>query len=130
MKVDIKRLGEIVLCDAISDAPFLNDPVELERVCLRALKKGDCGIIEDKKAFHQFRDENHAGDGITGLVIIKESHFHISTWPEKNYKYVQLDINTCGETAKAIVTLGYLLHDLKAKKCSIEVRQRGVPLYT
>lgn len=124
MKVDIEKLGELVICDVCSTIDFLNDSKKLEEVCLNALNKGHCNVIEDKVMFHKFKDDNkHLGGGITGLIIIKESHFHISTWPEEHY--VQIDINTCGDTARPMIALGYLLYALKAKKVSIEMKERG-----
>lgn len=97
----------------------------MEEVCLGALAKGHCSIIEDQKIFYQFKESGGHGDGITGLIIIKESHFHISTWPEKSY--VQMDINTCGHKAQALITLGHLLNALDVHKCSTEVIDRGIP---
>ena len=34
--------------------------------------------------------------GVSGVIIIKESHFTIHTWPE--YKYAAVDLFTCGES--------------------------------
>ena len=34
--------------------------------------------------------------GVSGVVIIAESHFSIHTWPEKGY--AALDFYTCGNT--------------------------------
>lgn len=36
-----------------------------------------------------------AGGGISGVVVIAESHISIHTWPE--YGYAAVDIFTCGE---------------------------------
>jgi len=131
MRIEIERMGELVLCDARVNSDFLNDPVKLEQVCLDSLKKGDCNIIEDQKLFYQFKQRDGHGDGVTGLIIIKESHFHISTWPDNpNFKYVQIDINTCGHTAKSLITLGHILNSLRVIKCSIQVIERGIPLYS
>lgn len=41
--------------------------------------------------FHHFGD----GYGITGVVILSESHMSIHTWPEKNY--CAIDIFMCGD---------------------------------
>ena len=37
--------------------------------------------------------------GVTGVVLITESHISLHTWPE--YRMVNLDIFTCGEFEKA-----------------------------
>lgn len=51
--------------------------------------------------FHHFGD----GCGITGVVILSESHMSIHTWPEKNY--CAIDVFMCGtcdprDTLKAL----------------------------
>jgi len=43
-----------------------------------------------KAHFHQFVPQ-----GVSGSVIIAESHFNIHTWPENNYAAV--DLFTCGK---------------------------------
>lgn len=128
MKIDIEKMGELVLCDARVTAEFLNDPQKIESVCIEALNKGNCNIIQDQKLFYQFKEKDGHGDGVTGLIIIKESHFHISTWPERDMGYVQIDINTCGHTAQAIIALGHLLNSLKVSVSSIRVINRGIPV--
>jgi len=40
--------------------------------------------------FHKF-----APQGVSGVVIISESHFSIHTWPE--YGYAAVDVFTCGD---------------------------------
>ncbi len=43
-----------------------------------------------KSVFHQYSPQ-----GITGIVIIEESHLSIHTWPE--YAYASVDFYTCGD---------------------------------
>ena len=43
-----------------------------------------------KSVFHQFSPQ-----GVTGVVVVAESHIAIHTWPEKNYAAV--DYFTCNE---------------------------------
>lgn len=125
----MQKLGELVVCDALVRATCLNMPDTLESLCFEALKHGKCNVVNagKEKLFYQFKTEECTkhGDGVTGLIIIEESHFHISTWPEENF--VQIDINTCGHIAKPMLALGYLLFELKVVKCTTEVLQRGVP---
>ncbi|MCD6478781.1 MAG: adenosylmethionine decarboxylase [Candidatus Diapherotrites archaeon] len=47
------------------------------------------------EAYHQFRPY-----GVTGIVLLEESHISVHTWPE--YGYVAMDIYTCGSNKKAI----------------------------
>jgi S-adenosylmethionine decarboxylase len=126
MRIDIQKLGEELICDALVRSPHLNSIEDLKRICLDALSKGDCNAIPGKNLFHQFQKQKTGhGDGITGLVVIEESHFHISTWPEKNY--VQINLNTCGHTAKPMIALGHLLFALNVVLFNTQVLERGVP---
>jgi len=129
MEIHIRKLGELVVCDALVKATCLNEPVILESLCFEALRRGDCNAVNNgkEKLFYKFGadEKNGHGDGVTGLIIIEESHFHISTWPEDNF--VEIDINTCGHIAKPLLALGYLLFELKVEKCTTQVLERGVP---
>jgi len=128
MKVEIKKLGEEVICDALVQVDYLNNPDKLKEVCLSSLKKGDCQIVSDQAAiFHQFSDDKDGhGDGVTGLIVIKESHFHISTWPEE--QYIQINVNTCGHIAKPLIALNWLLFEMRVVKSTLQVIERGVLL--
>lgn len=127
MEIQMKKLGELVVCDALVRSTCLNNPEILEGLCLEALKHGKCNTVNEgkEKLFYQFKTGEKHCDGVTGLIIIEESHFHISTWPEESF--IEIDINTCGHIAKPMLALGYLLFELKVIKCTTEVLQRGVP---
>jgi len=47
------------------------------------------------EAYHQFKPR-----GVTGIILLEESHISVHTWPE--YGYVAMDIYTCGSEEKAI----------------------------
>ncbi len=47
------------------------------------------------EAYHQFKPQ-----GVTGIVLLEESHISVHTWPE--FGYVAMDIYTCGSEEKAI----------------------------
>lgn len=58
-----------------------------------------------QSVFHGFSPQ-----GVTGLVIIEESHFSIHTWPE--YGYTSVDFYTCGDgmPEKALTVIKAGLH--------------------
>ena len=58
----------------------------LEKACKEAVKKS--GLTEVNCLFHQFPNS-----GVTGVVLLAESHLSIHTWPENNY--LNLDIFVC-----------------------------------
>ena len=68
--------------------------------------------------FHHFNPY-----GVSGVIIIKESHLTIHTWPE--YGYAAIDIFTCG---KIYMDKGieYLKEHLKAKGSEVKkIRTRS-----
>lgn len=69
------------------NASKINDRAYVERVMLDAAIASHATIVAHK--FHQFTPQ-----GVSGAVIVAESHFAIHTWPE--FGYCAIDIFTCG----------------------------------
>ena len=74
--------------------------------------------IKLKSFFHLFPP-----DGVSGIVVVAESHFSIHTWPEHGYSAI--DIFTCGDRIKSKEALNYLKKNLKAMSSSSMELQRG-----
>lgn len=70
-------------------------------------------------AFHEF-----SPFGISGMVVIAESHLAIHTWPE--YGYAAVDVFTCGDLIKPQVAAGYLIEQFESKNPSIVEMKRGI----
>jgi len=66
---------------------FLVDSDLLTEHCLRLVEQA--GLSSVGHYFHQF---DGAG-GVTGMVVLAESHMSIHTWPEK--RYVTVDVYVC-----------------------------------
>ena len=114
----MKSLGKHLIIELFQcDRGILNDLRTLEYQLLEAVKLSGATIIQP--FFHQFSPH-----GITGVVVVAESHFAIHTWPE--YGYCALDIFTCGEQIKAHKALEYLKRNLKAVSVSVIETKRGV----
>jgi S-adenosylmethionine decarboxylase len=62
--------------------------------------------------------------GISGIVVIAESHLTIHTWPE--YGYAAVDIFTCGDVIKTEIAASYLIKQLESKNPSIMEMKRGI----
>ncbi|KMY68220.1 S-adenosylmethionine decarboxylase proenzyme [Desulfocarbo indianensis] len=85
----MKSLGSHLILE-LYDCPasLLDDPRHVADTMLGAVKASGATVIQP--FFHQF-----APQGVSGVVIISESHFSIHTWPE--YGYAAIDVFTCGD---------------------------------
>jgi len=66
------------------------DNLEFLRKCLCETAE-KIGATVLNHVFHQFCPQ-----GVSGVVVIAESHLCIHTWPE--YNYAAIDVFTCGNT--------------------------------
>ncbi len=84
-----KSFGQHYLVEMIGcDPEKIKYVQDVEKVLLQAAKKSQATIV--KSFFHQYEPY-----GVTGIILISESHFSVHTWPEDNY--AAFDILTCGE---------------------------------
>ena len=84
----MKELGRHVLVELYDcDPQLLNDQDTISREMLRAAEICGATIVGD--IFHRFSPH-----GVSGAVVIAESHLTIHTWPE--YRYAAMDFFTCG----------------------------------
>jgi S-adenosylmethionine decarboxylase len=114
----MKSLGKHLIIELFQcDSTILNDPKTLEHHLLAAVRLSGATIIQP--LFHQFSPH-----GVTGVVVVAESHFSLHTWPE--YGYCALDIFTCGDSINADQALDYLKDSLKAASVSVMEIKRGV----
>ncbi|MBS3946870.1 MAG: S-adenosylmethionine decarboxylase proenzyme [Dethiobacter sp.] len=95
---------------------FLNDIQRIERTMVDAALEAGAEIRE--VAFHKFSPQ-----GVSGVVVISESHLAIHTWPELGYAAV--DVFTCGETVDPWVSCNYLREHLSAENMSAQEILRG-----
>ena len=76
------------------------------------------GTTIKKEAFYQFSPY-----GISGVLIIAESHLTIHTWPE--YKYAGIDLFTCSKKLNTDEAVKFLCESLNATKYEIKEINRG-----
>jgi S-adenosylmethionine decarboxylase proenzyme len=101
-------------------AGLLAEPEAIERV-MRAAAEA-CGATIVNSVFHHFNPH-----GVSGAVIIAESHLAIHTWPE--YGYAAVDVFTCGTTIQPAEAIAYLAVHLQAQHHTFsEVRRGNVKL--
>ncbi len=113
----MEGLGTHLIAELFNCNEFhINDVKKVEEVMMAAAELSSATII--KPFFHKFSPY-----GISGVIIIAESHFTIHTWPE--YGYAAVDIFTCGDLNYQ-VALEHIKNELEAERCSIFQFQRGV----
>ncbi len=105
----------VELKDCQSDS--LSDPEFVRNSMIDAAKKAHATIVDDK--FHHF-----SPFGVSGVVVIAESHLAIHTWPE--YRYAAVDVFTCGETLKPEVAAIHLAQVFQSQNPSIHEIKRGI----
>ncbi len=69
--------------------------------------------------FHNFNP-----NGISGVIVISESHLTIHSWPE--YNFASIDIYTCGSAVNPWKAYDYLYKHFKAKNVTAMEMKRGV----
>lgn len=89
---------------------------ETKGLLVKAVKAAKSKALE--VMIHKFSPQ-----GLTGVVLLAESHIAIHTWPEFNY--IAIDIFTCGDKARPMRALRYLKKELKPKKVEIKEIKRG-----
>ena len=99
------------------DEGVLNDLVKVKDGMVEAARRAQATIVAT--TFHRFSPV-----GISGVVVISESHLTIHTWPE--YRYAAVDIFSCGDVIKPDVATSYLVQLFAAQRVSIIELQRGV----
>ncbi|MEQ6375696.1 adenosylmethionine decarboxylase [Bacillaceae bacterium S4-13-58] len=95
----------------------LNDIAFIEQIFVDAALKAGAEIRE--VAFHKF-----APFGVSGVVIISESHLTIHSFPE--HGYASIDVYTCGDRIDPNVAAEYIQQALEANTCEKVEVPRGM----
>lgn len=96
---------------------ILDNLEKVQDAMVTAAKMAKATIVD--VAFHEFNPF-----GISGVVVIAESHLTIHTWPE--YGYAAVDIFTCGDVIKPEEAAAYLINRFESKNPSIVEIKRGI----
>lgn len=105
-------LGEFYHCDS----DVLNDAQNVENSMKRAAI--ECGATIVNSVFHTFNPH-----GVSGVVVIAESHLAIHTWPE--FGYAAVDVFTCGDMVDPWVATRALKEYLGAESVKTVEINRG-----
>jgi spermidine synthase len=113
----MKSLGRHVLVEFHGcSAEILNDVPLIETSMNDAAREAGATIISS--VFHHF-----SPFGVSGVVVIQESHLAIHTWPE--YRYAAVDLFTCGDTVSPWISYEYLKAAFQAEHGSAIELNRG-----
>jgi spermidine synthase len=115
-------LGNHILVEFMNcDPHIMNDVAAIERDMVAAAQKAGATVINS--TFHHFSPW-----GVSGVVVIQESHLAIHTWPE--YGYAAVDLFTCGDM-DAWISFDHLKDCFKSISYSaIEMKRGSVNLLT
>lgn len=113
----MSALGRHVLAEIYGcDFDILNDIKKVEEIMVNAALEAGAEVREF--VFHKFSPQ-----GVSGVVVISESHLAIHTWPELGYAAV--DVFTCGERVNPWDACKYLTEKFNAKQVEATELERG-----
>lgn len=96
---------------------YLISVSKIKKVMLEAGKIGNFNIVNS--CFHQFKPY-----GVSGVLVLKESHFTIHTWPE--YNYAAVDIFLCNKNINIENVVKYLCEVFFTNNYRMRTINRGI----
>lgn len=113
----MNSLGMHILVELFEcDRDKLDDVPGIEEAMIKAAEASGATVVNT--TFHHF-----SPIGVSGVVVIQESHLAIHTWPE--YGFAAVDLFTCGTTVDPWVAYEYLKKALNADYGSTIEMRRG-----
>ena len=113
----MRSLGHQIIAEFYDcNTTCLNDVDAIRRIMVEAAEKAGATIVT--QTFHHFSPH-----GVSGAVIIAESHLSIHTWPE--YGYAAVDLFTCGDTVSSETAFNHLRDSLESGQVSTMEMHRG-----
>lgn len=114
----MNALGRHLLLELFDcDSDAINNVEAVKNALVEAAKRAHATIVD--VVFHEFNPF-----GVSGVVVIAESHLSIHTWPE--YRYAAVDIFSCGDVLQPDVAAHYLVEQFGAERTSVVEMQRGL----
>jgi len=117
VKERLNALGTHLLIEFYNcDKKVLDDEKSIERLFIKAAQKAKATVVE--QVFHKFSPH-----GVSGVVVISESHLAVHTWPE--YGYAAVDVFTCGTEIDPWIAQQVIRDGLKAESSTAMEMKRG-----
>jgi S-adenosylmethionine decarboxylase len=89
----------------------------MRELLTRAAQDGGMGVRTSY--FYRF-----SPSGVSGVVIVSESHISVHTWPEKGY--AALDVFACGEEVKPEKAIHFILKEIGSTDAHVTEIKRGI----
>ena len=111
-------LGRQLLVEFHQCSPeLLDDVAQVRDILLEGARRSGATIIQE--TFHEFSPQ-----GVSGVIVIAESHVAIHTWPE--HGYADIDIFSCGDRVDPWVIQRYLQERFKPGHVNNMELKRGL----
>jgi S-adenosylmethionine decarboxylase proenzyme len=118
--------ADLAGCDGAH--PWMSDPAVLREACLDAVAQA--GLTTVGERFHHFTPmQADQPGGVTGVVLLAESHLAVHTWPE--HGVVTLDVFVCNmqgdNTHRARGLLDVLVTGFAPARSTTQAIRRCIP---
>jgi S-adenosylmethionine decarboxylase len=114
----LKALGTHIVCELSGcDARILTDVDAVREMMIGAAAASRATVME--VAFHRFQPQ-----GVSGVVVLAESHISIHTWPETGY--AAMDFYTCGDHTDPWLACEFAAKSLGANSVLTTEVKRGI----
>lgn len=114
----MNALGRHILVEFYQCSPdILNDVEKVREMMIDATNRSGATLVTEN--FHHFNPY-----GVSGVVVIAESHLTIHTWPE--YGYAAVDLFTCGDTVDPWIAFDILKSGLGSQESQYNELKRGM----
>ena len=114
---NLKSLGRHMLLELYQCPQDILDSVPvIEKILLDVVERIKATFVS--KSFHRFSPQ-----GVSGVVVISESHITIHTWPE--HGYAAIDVFTCDEKIDYRLVEDLLVEKFQSAKHQVQTIKRG-----
>ena len=113
----MKTLGTQLIVELYGcNKKIIDDNKLVEKIMIEAAHAANATVVT--QTFHKFSPQ-----GVSGVVVIAESHLAIHTWPE--HGYCAIDVYTCGNQTNNEAAVDLLVKNFEATQVNTTSIQRG-----
>ena len=105
------------IVEASGCSEVIGEVDRMQEILVEAARKANTHVWA--VSFHRFPP-----NGVSGVVVISESHLSVHTWPEA--RYLALDIYTCGAESIPEQAVSHVLERVQAGHTHISELTRGL----